>query len=160
LEQTSFADADALFLQELQGVRDILTNDAEVTSIIGAIKHINNKIEQLKQAKRDHANFYSQRIQANEDTIAFLQARIERYLETKGESSIPTPLGTAFFVERDKVQWPDDDTLLEYAKTHNIEYKVQEKPLKTPITEYIQNGGEPPEGYSVRPERSLSIRTS
>lgn len=156
--RVNFSEADHLFLDELSDVHDVITNDAEVTKLLYVIDKIDEETEKLKQSKQQHVDFFDRKIEAARDQADFLRQRIEQYLDTIGEDKLSTPNGTAFFVNRTKYEYPDDDTLLAFAKEHNLEFSVKEKPLKTPIKEYVEAGGDPPPGFRSHQERSLQIR--
>lgn len=156
--RVNFSEADHLFLDDLNDVGDIITNDAEVTKLIYVINKIKSEIESLKETKRQHKEFYDRKINAADEQIDFLQRRIENYLHTKGQDKLPTPNGTAFFTTRKKYHYPDSNTLLQFAKDHDLEYKITEKPYKSVIKEFVEQGGQPPEGFSITEETSLQIR--
>ena len=156
--RVNFSEADHLFLDDLADVGDILTSDAEVTKLLWVIQRIEGEIDSLKETKKQHKEFYDAKIENAENQIDFLKGRIERYLHTKGEDKLATPNGTAYFSKRETYNYPNDDVLLEYAKANNLEYKVKEKPLKTPIKEFIDSGGQPPEGFSIDESVTLVIR--
>ncbi len=118
-----------------------VTSDQDVSKAFRAIKAAEEKIESLEaEREREHDKideFYDPKVRNAEQTIEFLKAKIDGYIDST-EESVSTPHGKAYEVNRTKWEWADRDTLVQFAKAEypdlvETSEKVSKNDLKSAI---------------------------
>jgi hypothetical protein len=107
---------------------------------------------------------FEKRIAEHERSAAFFADMIERGVmamepDSKGKRTVKTVAGTAYTRTTEHFEWPADDALVSWAKSHLPEaVKVKESPDKAALKAHVKATGELPEGLTVEPRVSVVIK--
>jgi hypothetical protein len=130
LDRTQQEDTDGEFT---------VTSEQDVSKAFRAIKAAEEKIESLEEEMEREIgaikDFYNPKIDNAEQSIEFLKAKIQSYLDSTGES-VSTPHGKAYEVNRTKWDYADDETLAAWAEQEHpdlvqVERSVSKRDLKS-----------------------------
>jgi hypothetical protein len=106
--------------------------------------------------------WYQTRIARAEEREQYHLTQIRNYMDNNGLDKVPTPRGTAYFRNTEKIHWPaDDQELLTWAECDPAQF-VKTRTVVTPdkkaIGEFIKTTGELPPGVTVEPVRTFCIK--
>ena len=127
-----------------------------------AMLYIQQEILDEQMYLDEAIEFYKNRIAQREKGYDYLKSKIAEhleYLKDQGQpTKVATPAGTAYFTTRKSVEWPDDETLLDYAKSMGLEIKVKESVSKTDVGIFVRTLGVKPKWYKESESTSLVIK--
>lgn len=120
-----------------------VTSEQDVSKAFRAIKAAEDENEALREEMEQEIqkikDFYEPKIDNNEQSIEFLKAKIDGFIDSTGES-VSTPHGKAYEVNRTKWDYADDETLAAWAEQENpdlveVERSVSKRDLKSYVKE-------------------------
>ena len=146
-----------------QEIQEVLDTAPQTTFDIARRLYIRKKIEEQIEAveqQRDEAEkWYHDKITRLNMQIDLIEAYIKAYLEASDQKSIPTPNGTAYLVTADKYEWPDTNTLINFATQNYPDALVLTTDVsRAQLKDYIKSTGNMPTGMSVTKQTRLQIR--
>ena len=132
--------------------------DRAMRAIAAIDKEIEDEFKYLSEA----VEFYQNRVNQRKNAQDYFKEKIAEhleYLKDQGQpTKVATPAGTAYFTTRKSVEWPDDETLLDYAKSMGLEIKVKESVSKTDVGIFVRTLGVKPKWYKESESTSLVIK--
>ena len=138
--------------------------DIHVDQMLKKVAKLEREIEELETLKADSAEFYNRRIASIKAKIDVRAEAMQTYMiamnDKLGKKTIKVPSGTLRYVSRKKPIWCDDDELINFSKENNIPVKINEKPDKISILEYIKNCGDYPNGFEIQEVSSFTFKTN
>jgi hypothetical protein len=106
--------------------------------------------------------WYQTRIARAEEREQYHLTQIRNYMDNNGLDKVPTPRGTAYFRNTEKINWPQDDqellTWAELDPARFVKTRTVVTPDKKAIGEYIKTTGDVPPCVTVEPVRTFCIK--
>lgn len=137
--QYSFSEADLLFMADFEDTPGVITSGVEAGKYMYAIKKLKEKQDALKQLKKEYDDFFKQKHEQLDKTITLLLTKIEGYATSIGVENLVTPNGTGYWRKAETWSYPEEETLVAFAKEHGLEVKVKEAVSKTDIKNFCKN---------------------
>lgn len=137
-----------------------VNNAQDVQGRLYACDKLYEEIERYKQLKKEAVEFYDQKIAALEKQIEFHRRSIKNYLVNTGQKNLATPRGTVYVTQKERVEWPSDDVLIDFSVKQGIPVRVKEivSPDKVAIKKFIEDTHVRPDGLVTTTELTLGVK--
>lgn len=115
--------------------------------------------ETYEQQKKDAVAFYERKLEQCKQGLGFILEKLNNLVAQTDDKKLVTPKGTIFYVTRDAHTWPDDETLLTWAKEKKLNcVRTKEYVDKRVALEYIKSTNDAPPGFVTSPDTKLQVR--
>ena len=151
-------DEDAIKREQETDLQDV-----HVDQMLWKIGQLESEIEGILAKQEESKEFYDRKIESVSKQIQFRANILNTYMETlanEGKKTIKLPNGTIRKTTRTKQYWGDDDSLNKFSYDNEIPTRVQEKPNKKAILEFIKKSGLTPDGFAEEEETTFTYKVN
>lgn len=128
-----------------------INSHMDMDRVMRAMKMIDQDYQTEKEYMEEAIEFYTNRMNQRQNGFRYLRDKVAahlEYLKDQGQKpSVATPAGTAYITARKSVSWPDEDTMLDFAKENKVPVKVKESVSKTDLKGFIESLEKKPDWY-------------
>jgi hypothetical protein len=139
-------DDDVINLDELVDMK----TTADVTQMLRIINAIERKIEALRKQQLESGLWYFEKMKKLESQIQYFENQCAGFMNANHVEKLSTPAGSISIGTKKEVTWPDDATVIEWARQNDYTtvIKSAESINKTELKKLMQINGTHPPGYT------------